>query len=118
MDINDIRYILDNLEINEIISIILYIGFIIYTWFIVDAAISKKIIATIGLALFFLISDVIFQTKSFTGNPDKDAQIMNERVMEDGEDPNEVMNELINFYIEEGYGMQRAKDALNRVGNY
>ena len=73
---------------------------------------------SIGLALFFLISDVIFQTKSFTGNPDKDAQIMNERVMEDGEDPNEVMNELINFYIEEGYGMQRAKDALNRVGNY
>lgn len=118
MDINDIRYILDNLEINEIISIILYIGFIIYTWFIVDAAISKKIIATIGLALCFLISDVIFQTKSFTGNPDKDAQIMNERVMEDGDDPNEVMNELINFYIEEGYGMQRAKDALNRVGDY
>lgn len=118
MDINDIRYILDNLETNEIISIILYIGFIIYTWFIVDAAISKKIIATIGLALCFLISDVIFQTKSFTGNPDKDAQIMNERVMEDGDDPNEVMNELINFYIEEGYGMQRAKDALNRVGDY
>lgn len=118
MDINDIRYIFDNLEINEIISIILYIGFLIYTWFIVDAAISKKIIATIGLALCFLISDVIFQTKSFTGNPDKDAQIMNERVMEDGDDPNEVMNELINFYIEEGYGMQRAKDALNRVGNY
>ena len=118
MDINDIRYILDNLEINEIISIILYIGFIIYTWFIVDAAISKKIIGTIVLTLCFLIIDVIFQTKSFTGDPDKDAQIMNERVMEDGEDPNEVMNELINFYIEEGYGMQRAKDALNRVGNY
>lgn len=75
----------------------------------------KQIVAAVILSAFCLLN---FPSNSFTGDPDKDAKIMNERVMKDGDDPNEVMNELINFYIEEGYGMQRAKDALNRVGNY
>ena len=75
----------------------------------------KQIVAAVILSAFCLLN---FPSNSFTGDPDKDAKIMNERVMKDVDDPNEVMNELINFYIEEGYGMQRAKDALNRVGNY
>ena len=75
----------------------------------------KKIVAAV---IIYTLCYFIFPSNSFTGDPEKDAKIMYERVMEDGDDPNEVTNELVNFYLEEGYGMQRAKDALNRVGNY
>ena len=99
----------------SILGTIIMVAACVLVGYFTNLSMWQKIVAA---AIIYTLCYFIFPSKSFTGDPDKDARIMNERVMEDGEDPDEVMNELINFYIEEGYGMQRAKDALNRVGNY
>ena len=65
------------------------------------------------IAIILICSWCISSTPSFTGNPYKDAQIMSERIYEDGESYYQVRDELFEYYIDNGYGMERAKEALN-----
>ena len=68
-----------------------------------------RIVAAGGVGV---ICSFIFSSSSFTGNIQKDAEIVYERIYEDRESVDDVTNELAEFYIEEGYGMHRAKQVL------
>lgn len=74
-----------------------------------------------GLNRFICIVAVVWLTATvadnflnpdFTGNPQKDGKILYERIYEDNEDFDTVVEELQKFYVEEGYGMFEAKEAL------
>ena len=63
----------------------------------------------VGFICFF-----IFPSDPFTGDIQEDAEIVYERIYEDRENPDAVMDELAEFYVEEGYGMNRAKQVLKK----
>lgn len=74
----------------------------------------KKLYAyLLGIGLF--ISSVLIYSNNnsnFSGNIEKDAVILNERIFEDGENSDDVIDELIEFYVEKGYGMKKCDDVL------
>ena len=56
----------------------------------------------------------IFPSNPFSGDIQEDAEIVYERIYEDRENPDAVMDELAEFYVKEGYGMNRAKQVLKK----
>ena len=74
----------------------------------------SKLIEFIGDGIMIIVMGYffLFRTPSFTGSPYQDAKIMYERIYEDGENVDKVMNELYEYYIDKGYGMPKAKEAL------
>ena len=77
----------------------------------------KKLPVLIRMAaggVFAIICFFIFPSNPFTGDIQEDAEIVYERIYEDRENPDAVMDELAEFYVEEGYGMNRAKQVLKK----
>lgn len=90
-----------------IITVILYFGYANYkNW--------AKWKTWAGWIIIFLLITMIFPSNSFTGDIEKDARIMIERIY-DGESTEDVSNDLAEYYVDKGYGMNRAKEVLNRA---
>ena len=69
----------------------------------------------VGFGVIYIICNMLFpSTPSFTGDIEKDARIMNERLYS-GEDANEISNDLAEYYVDKGYGMSKAKEVLRRA---
>ena len=68
-----------------------------------------------GAFIFYIVCSMLFSsTPSFTGNIEKDARIMNER-LRDGDDADEISDDLAEYYIDNGYGLSKAKEVLRRA---
>ena len=68
-----------------------------------------------GWIIIYILCSIFFpSTPSFTGNIEKDARIMNER-LRDGDDADEISNDLAEYYVDKGYGMSKAKEVLRRA---
>ena len=69
----------------------------------------------VGIFVIYAICAMLFpSTPSFTGNIEKDARIMNER-LRDGDDADEISDDLAEYYIDNGYGLSKAKEVLRRA---
>ncbi len=69
----------------------------------------------VGIFVIYIICVMLFpSTPSFTGDIEKDARIINERLYS-GEDANEISNDLAEYYVDKGYGMSKAKEVLRRA---
>mgnify|MGYP000016755403 FL=1 len=66
----------------------------------------------VSIIVVFLCYAYFPSTPSFTGDIKKDGKIVSERIKE-GEDFDEVMDDLIMYYVEEkGYGMHDIKELI------
>ena len=65
-----------------------------------------------GFFVILILCAMLFPANAFTGNIQKDAKIVYERIYEDGEDVDKVTNELAEYYVDKGYGMNNAKQVL------
>ena len=97
--------------------VFLFVSFKLIKLFFPNWSPLKKTIVSVavfGISWFSFIN--LFSSEKFTGDPKKDAVIMYERVYKDGEDSEAVFHELCQFYIDKGYGMQKASDAMMELG--
>ena len=94
--------------------ILILAGLVSLAWWVyVDKKGYSNLIYLIGVFLIWGCGWYLYNRQpSFTGDPYQDAKIIWER-LHDGESYYQVQDELFEYYMKKGYGMERAKETLN-----
>ena len=99
-------------------SILIGVGIVIFTLVLQKIfGFSERVYYSIALVIIVLVYGCIYlfggSTPNYTGNPQVDAQILKERVVEYNYDVDAAMEELMEVYSEKGLGLHDAKQTMN-----